>query len=70
MSGVGSVQNGLVQIRPFASPVPARTVGIAWRHRYPREKTIRNLAKIILAKIILANLPAVVQSVSRPAVAA
>jgi len=65
MSGVGSVQNGLVQIRPFASPVPARTVGIAWRHRYPREKTIRNLAKIILA-----NLPVAVESVSRPAVAA
>lgn len=65
LPGVGSVQNGLVQIRPFAPPVPTRTIGVAWRLRYPREKTIRHLAKLILA-----NLPGGVQAVSRPAIAA
>lgn len=65
LPGVGSVHNGLVQIRPFAPPVPTRTIGVAWRLRYPREKTIRQLAKLILA-----NLPGGVQAVSRPAIAA
>lgn len=65
LPGVGSVQNGLVQIRPFKSPIPARTVGVAWRHRYPREKTIR-----LLAKIILANLPLGVEAVSPSPMAA
>ena len=57
--GVGSVHNGLVQIRPFVSPVPTRTIGIAWRHRYPREKTVRRLAEVVLA-----SLPEAVEPVS------
>jgi LysR family hydrogen peroxide-inducible transcriptional activator len=49
--GVGSVHNGLVQIRPFVSPAPTRTIGIVWRHRYPREKTVRRLAEVVLASL-------------------
>ena len=64
LPGVGSVQNGLVQIRPFSSPVPTRTIGIAWRHRYPREATITQLAKVILS-----NLPPAVEVIT-PQIAA
>jgi LysR family hydrogen peroxide-inducible transcriptional activator len=60
MPGVGSVKNGLVQIRPFVSPAPTRTVGIVWRHRYPREATVKQLAEVILN-----HLPAVVQAIPR-----
>jgi LysR family hydrogen peroxide-inducible transcriptional activator len=48
MPGVSTVQQGLVQIRPFAPPVPHRVIGIVWRHRYPREKTIKQLAEVVL----------------------
>ena len=58
--GVGSVKNGLVQIRPFVSPVPTRTIGIAWRHRYPREATVKQLAEVILN-----TLPSAVQVIPR-----
>ena len=57
LPGLGSVPNGLVQIRPFASPEPSRTIGIVWRHHYPRESTIKRLAAVILA-----NLPSVVMA--------
>jgi LysR family hydrogen peroxide-inducible transcriptional activator len=59
LPGVGSVKNGLVQIRPFVSPMPTRTIGIAWRHRYPREATIRQLAEVILD-----NLPKAVEVIT------
>jgi LysR family transcriptional regulator, hydrogen peroxide-inducible genes activator len=49
--GVGSINNGMVQIRQFEPPVPTRTIGLAWRHRYPREATIRGLAELILAQL-------------------
>lgn len=58
LPGLGSVPNGLVQMRPFASPKPSRTIGIAWRHRYPRESTIKRLAAVILANLpsgVMAN---------------
>lgn len=51
MPGVGSVQDGMVEIRPLALPVPFRTVGLVWRHRYPREATVRALGKMILAHL-------------------
>ena len=51
LPGVGSVQNGMVQIRPFASPAPTRIIGLAWRHRYPREATIRGLAEVVMANL-------------------
>lgn len=56
MPGAGSQLNGMVQTRPFVSPVPTRTIGIAWRHNYPREGTVKRLAEVILA-----NLPAAVE---------
>ncbi|MGH8722102.1 MAG: LysR substrate-binding domain-containing protein, partial [Burkholderiales bacterium] len=67
MPGVGSVYNSqeLVQIRPFAPPVPTRTIGLVWRSRYSRQKTVQHLAEVILD-----NLPAVVQRIQRHAVAA
>ena len=58
--GVGSVKSGLVQIRPFVAPAPTRTIGLVWRHRYPREATIKQLAEVILN-----HLPAAVQVVPR-----
>lgn len=58
LPGVGSVHNGMVQIRPFASPVPTRTVGLVWRHRYPGDATIRGLASVMLA-----HLPAQVEAI-------
>lgn len=51
--GVGSIDSGMVEIRSFEPPEPARTIGLVWRHRYPREATIRSLGDLILA-----NLPA------------
>ncbi|HXF46435.1 MAG TPA: LysR substrate-binding domain-containing protein [Burkholderiaceae bacterium] len=57
--GIGSVQDGMVQIRPLAPPSPTRLIGIVWRHRYPREATVRGLAELILT-----NLPPGVQRVS------
>jgi LysR family hydrogen peroxide-inducible transcriptional activator len=60
--GVGSVKNGLVQIRPFVAPVPTRTIGIVWRHRYPREATVKQLAEVILN-----HLPAAVHVIPRRA---
>jgi LysR family hydrogen peroxide-inducible transcriptional activator len=58
LPGVGSVNGSLVQIRPFAPPAPTRMIGIAWRHRYPREKTVKRLGEVILA-----SLPAAVEPV-------
>lgn len=55
--GVGSVVNSMVRIRPFRAPQPTRTIGLVWRHRYPREATLRKLAELILA-----NLPAAVEA--------
>ena len=60
MPGVGSVKNGLVQIRPFVSPAPTRTIGIVWRHRYPREATVKQLVEVILN-----HLPSAVQVIPR-----
>ena len=52
LPGVGSVQNGMVQVRPFPPPAPTRTIGIVWRHHYSRETTVK-----LLAEVILTNLP-------------
>jgi len=47
LPGTGSVQNEMVQIRPFAAPEPTRTIGLVWRHHFPREATIRALGRLI-----------------------
>lgn len=51
MPGVGSVQNGMVEIRPLTMPAPYRTIGLVWRQRYPREATVRALGRLILAHL-------------------
>jgi LysR family hydrogen peroxide-inducible transcriptional activator len=45
------LRNGSVEIRRFADPVPSRTIGLVWRRRYPREKTVRRLAQLIRAEL-------------------
>ncbi len=59
LPGVSSVPDGLIQIRPFASPTPTRLIGMAWRHRYPRDQTIKRLAQVILS-----SLPAAVETIT------
>jgi LysR family hydrogen peroxide-inducible transcriptional activator len=62
LPGVGSVLNGMVQIRPFPPPAPTRTIGIVWRHHYPREATVK-----LLAEVILTNLPSAATAImSKP----
>lgn len=51
LPGMGAIQSRLIEIRPFAAPAPSRTIGIVWRHRYPRENTVRRLAELILANL-------------------
>jgi len=58
MPGVGSIHNGMVEIRPFAQPEPTRTIGLAWRRRCPREATMRQLGELMLA-----DLPSEVEAV-------
>ena len=58
LPGVGSIHNGMVEIRPFAQPEPTRTIGLAWRRRCPREATMRQLGELILA-----DLPSEVEAV-------
>lgn len=41
------IQTPLVQIRPFESPEPFRTVALAWRVTYPRNKAIDVLRQAI-----------------------
>ncbi len=38
----------VIEIRPFATPVPTRTVAIAWRATFPRPKAIDALVNAIL----------------------
>jgi len=67
LPGVGSMQNELVQIRPFAAPAPTRLIGIAWRPRYPREKTVKRLAEVILASLPAAVEPVRAREIPKPA---
>jgi LysR family transcriptional regulator, hydrogen peroxide-inducible genes activator len=53
---VGNTGAGdLIRVLPFAPPVPARRVGLAWRRSFPRPEAIEALRKAILA----CNLPQV-----------
>jgi LysR family hydrogen peroxide-inducible transcriptional activator len=51
LPGAGSVDPGLVDIRRFKAPEPTRTLGLAWRHGYPREMAIRSLGELVLAHL-------------------
>ena len=53
LPGVGSLPNDMIEIRPLAAPAAYRTIGIVWRQHYPREVTVRGLAKLILANLPL-----------------
>lgn len=64
LPGVGSIASGMVEIRSFESPEPSRTIGLVWRHNYPREATIRSLGELILANLPPAAAPLV--STDRP----
>lgn len=39
-SAVGNLDSSLITTRPFVSPVPSRTVALAWRASFPRGKAI------------------------------
>ena len=41
----------LVELRPFAPPVPGRTIGLVWRRSFPRGDTLRALAALIQAHL-------------------
>lgn len=58
--GAGSLYSGMVEIRSFKAPEPTRTIGLVWRHRYPREATIRRLGDLIRA-----HLPSAVERLDR-----
>jgi LysR family hydrogen peroxide-inducible transcriptional activator len=63
--GAGSINDGMVEIRSFEAPEPTRTIGLAWRHRYPREAAIRSLGELIRA-----NLPPAAEPLARDGYAA
>ncbi len=41
----------LLALRPFAPPVPTRTVGLAWRRRSPRSETLLRLAQKLVSEL-------------------
>jgi LysR family transcriptional regulator, hydrogen peroxide-inducible genes activator len=61
----GSIDDGMVVIRSLKAPEPTRTIGLVWRHGYPRETTIR-----LLGDLILAHLPEATEPLGRNAHAA
>lgn len=42
-------QNGLLAVRPFSAPAPARRVALAWRKRFPRPQAVELLRQAIHA---------------------
>jgi len=46
-SAVTHIDNSLLEVRPFAAPVPRRTVALAWRVSFPRPKAIEALSQSI-----------------------
>ena len=49
----------LLALRPFAPPVPTRTIGLVWRRRSPRNETLLRLGQELLS-----NLPSGIQKYS------
>jgi LysR family hydrogen peroxide-inducible transcriptional activator len=41
----------LIVLRPFAPPVPSRTIGLVWRRSFPRPATMQALAELIRARL-------------------
>ena len=48
LPGAGGPHAGVLQLRPFAAPAPARTIGLVWRRRYPREAALCRLGRSIV----------------------
>jgi LysR family hydrogen peroxide-inducible transcriptional activator len=46
-SAVTHVDEQILAVRPFKSPVPKRTVALAWRASFPRPKAIESLSQSI-----------------------
>lgn len=46
-AAVSLPSDALMVLRPFAKPVPARTIGLVYRQGFPRTETINLLAKLI-----------------------
>jgi LysR family hydrogen peroxide-inducible transcriptional activator len=38
----------MIEIRPFAEPVPTRLIGLVWRRSFPRATVVHNLKRIAL----------------------
>jgi LysR family hydrogen peroxide-inducible transcriptional activator len=38
----------MIKTRPFAEPVPTRTIGLVWRRSFPRMKVVHNLRALML----------------------
>jgi LysR family hydrogen peroxide-inducible transcriptional activator len=45
------VSRKAVEIRPFKSPPPGRTIGLAWRRRAPFPETFERLAATLKASL-------------------
>ncbi|MGI8738566.1 MAG: LysR substrate-binding domain-containing protein [Gammaproteobacteria bacterium] len=46
LPGAGQPMKAMIEIRPFAEPVPSRLIGLVWRRSYPRVKIVHNLQQI------------------------
>lgn len=46
-SAVTNIDERMLEVRPFRSPVPKRTVALAWRASFPRPKAIESLSQAI-----------------------
>ena len=42
-AGKGMDINGMLSIRPFASPVPDRDVVLVWRNSFPRKEAVKTI---------------------------
>jgi len=46
LPAAGQPMKAMIEIRPFAEPVPSRLIGLVWRRSFPRVKIVRNLQQI------------------------
>jgi LysR family hydrogen peroxide-inducible transcriptional activator len=49
-AAVPSPSDTLLVLRPFAAPVPSRTIGMVYRRGFPRAKTVQTLAELMRAE--------------------
>jgi len=56
--GVGETEPDSISFRPFAPPMPTRTIALAWRRGYARIATVKTLGRFLHA-----NLPAAVEPI-------